>query len=206
MTVMLAASFSQIVMGMALGFVCILLMMIILIQKGRGGGLASAFGGGGGGGGAFGAKTGDVFTGITVVLAFVFLLLTIFGNYVMRPEGINTAATTVRSSPSGTAPSVPVSGAGGAGANPVSVPVTIPTTDTTTDKPSADDDATATIPANDEDAAPSEDDVADDGADDGDEGDAGTEDTETTEDPSDDDAAGDDATGDDGEEGSPETP
>ncbi len=97
MTGLLAASFTQIVMGMALGFVCVLLMMIILIQKGRGGGLTSAFGGGGGGGGAFGAKTGDVFTGITVVLAFVFLLLTVFGNYVMRPEGANTGANALQS-------------------------------------------------------------------------------------------------------------
>lgn len=105
MTGMLAATFTQIAMGMALGFVCILLMMIILIQKGRGGGLAGAFGGGGGGGGAFGAKTGDVFTGITVVLAFVFLLLTVFGNYIMRPENAGTASRSVSS-----APVIPASG------------------------------------------------------------------------------------------------
>ena len=153
MTSLLAASFSQIVMGMALGFVCILLMMIILIQKGRGGGLASAFGGGGGGGGAFGAKTGDVFTGITVVLAFVFLLLTVFGNYVMRPEGANTGATTVSSSSSGSSQSIPVGGSSGEGSKPVSVPVTIPTTDTTSDKPVANDDAGATETPGD-DAAP----------------------------------------------------
>jgi len=198
MTLMLAASFSQIVMGMALGFVCILLMMIILIQKGRGGGLASAFGGGGGGGGAFGAKTGDVFTGITVVLAFVFLLLTVFGNYVMRPEGANTGSTTVSSSSSGSAPGVPVSGTTGSGAKPVSVPVTIPSTETTTDEPAAGDDAPVAADAHNDDAAPSEDDVADGGADDAGEGDVGAVNTEPSEAPSGDDA--------DGEEGSTETP
>ena len=153
MTGLLAASFTQIVMGLALGFVCILLMMIILIQKGRGGGLTSAFGGGGGGGGAFGAKTGDVFTGITVVLAFVFLLLTVFGNYVMRPEGANTGPSSVQGGRT-----VPASGAGApAGAtdaNPNPAAVLIPDavkkdaagTDTGTDagQPDADADAGAT--------------------------------------------------------------
>lgn len=60
--------------------VCAILMLIVLIQRGRGQGLAGAFGGGGGGG-AFGAKTGDVFTVITVALAGVFLTLNIVGNF-----------------------------------------------------------------------------------------------------------------------------
>ena len=60
--------------------ICLLLMLVILLQKGRGGGLAGAFGGGGGSS-AFGAKTGDVFTWITVIVAAVFILLAIGANF-----------------------------------------------------------------------------------------------------------------------------
>ncbi len=62
--------------------VCVLLMIVILLQRGRGGGLAGAFGGGGGGG-AFGAKTGDLFTWITVVVASLFLLLAVVANFAL---------------------------------------------------------------------------------------------------------------------------
>ena len=55
--------------------VCVLLILVILLQKGRGGGLAGAFGGGGGGYSAFGTKTGDVFTWVTVALTFVFVAM-----------------------------------------------------------------------------------------------------------------------------------
>ena len=45
--------------------VCILLIVVILLQKGRGGGLGAAFGGLGSS--AFGTRTGDVFTWVTIV-------------------------------------------------------------------------------------------------------------------------------------------
>jgi len=71
----------------ALAFViiatCFLLMGVILLQRGRGTGLAGAFGGAGGAS-AFGAKTGDVFTWITVVVAAVFILLSIGANFVFE--------------------------------------------------------------------------------------------------------------------------
>ena len=54
----------------------IALILIIMIQKGRGGGLSAAFGGAGGGG-LMGSKTGDFLTWVTIVLAGVFLLLTV---------------------------------------------------------------------------------------------------------------------------------
>jgi preprotein translocase subunit SecG len=55
-------------------FTCILMMLVILIQKPKGGGLSGAFGGAGGGQqAAFGAKTGDVLTVVTVCLFVVFL-------------------------------------------------------------------------------------------------------------------------------------
>ena len=71
--------------------ISVLTILVILIQRGRGEGLAGAFGGGGGGS-AFGAKTGDVFTGITVAFACVFLLLNVLGNYVFLPPSADAAA------------------------------------------------------------------------------------------------------------------
>lgn len=68
----------------AIVIVCMLLVIIILLQKGRGGGLSGAFGGGGGSGSAFGAKTGDVFTWITVAFVCLYFLLNIAGNYQFR--------------------------------------------------------------------------------------------------------------------------
>ena len=56
--------------------VCVLLILIVLLQKGRGGGLGSAFGGGGGSS-AFGTRTGDVFTWVTIFLTALFLILAI---------------------------------------------------------------------------------------------------------------------------------
>jgi preprotein translocase subunit SecG len=50
------------------------LIGIILIQRGKGGGLAGAFGGMGGSS-AFGTRTGDVFTKVTVGVAIAWILL-----------------------------------------------------------------------------------------------------------------------------------
>ena len=61
-----------------LNFIIVLLTLfligIILIQRGKGGGLAGAFGGVGGSS-AFGTKTGDIFTKITVGVAIAWILL-----------------------------------------------------------------------------------------------------------------------------------
>lgn len=78
---MLAMTWGQWFLGFVLLCTCLLLILVILLQRGRGGGLAGAFGGAGGSS-AFGAKTGDVFTWITVVVASVFVLLSIVTNYV----------------------------------------------------------------------------------------------------------------------------
>jgi len=64
--------------------ICLLLVVVVLLQKGRGGGLGAAFGGGGGG--AFGARTGDVFTWVTVVLTGVFLLLAVGTSLLFQKE------------------------------------------------------------------------------------------------------------------------
>jgi preprotein translocase subunit SecG len=84
-----------VIVGVVFCIVCLLLILIILLQRGRGGGLSGAFGGAGGHS-AFGAKTGDVFTWVTVALTGVFLLLSIISNYVLVPEKYTSvpAATT----------------------------------------------------------------------------------------------------------------
>ncbi len=64
--------------------VCILLVIIVLLQKGRGGGLGGLLGGGGQS--AFGTRTGDVFTWITIVLVGIFLLLAIGTTKLFRGE------------------------------------------------------------------------------------------------------------------------
>ncbi|HSW46516.1 MAG TPA: preprotein translocase subunit SecG [Phycisphaerae bacterium] len=65
--------------------ICILLITVVLLQKGRGGGLAGAFGGAGGHS-AFGAKTGDVFTWITIALTAMFVVVSIIGNFTFIPD------------------------------------------------------------------------------------------------------------------------
>jgi len=86
--------------------VCLLLMLVILIQKGRGSGLAGAFGGAGGGPSAFGAKTGDVFTWITVGLAAAFVLFTVVANYFFDMTG-GGRALAQQQTPAATAPAQP---------------------------------------------------------------------------------------------------
>jgi preprotein translocase subunit SecG len=52
----------------------IFLILVILVQRGRGGGLTGALGGMGGQS-AFGTKAGDLFTRITIVIAAIWVLL-----------------------------------------------------------------------------------------------------------------------------------
>jgi preprotein translocase subunit SecG len=83
--------------------VCCFLMLVILLQRGRGGGLSAAFGGGGGASAAFGAKTGDVFTWITVIGAAIFVLLAVLANYAfdksLPTESAQQVTTTTTESP-----------------------------------------------------------------------------------------------------------
>ena len=64
--------------------VCVFLILIVLLQKGRGGGLSAAFGGAGGQS-AFGSKTGDVFTWVTVAIVVLFFLLAILLTKYYKP-------------------------------------------------------------------------------------------------------------------------
>lgn len=91
-------SWSQWFLTVLLIAVCGFLMLVVLIQRGRGGGLSGAFGGAGGTS-AFGAKTGDVFTWITVVTTAVFLLLAIVANYVLDQSPRPAVAAPVTATP-----------------------------------------------------------------------------------------------------------
>ena len=77
-------SFWHILLGVLFLVICFLLIIIVLLQKGKGGGLGAAFGGMGSS--AFGTRTGDVFTWVTIVLTGLFLLLAIATNLSYRPE------------------------------------------------------------------------------------------------------------------------
>jgi len=81
MSVLAEMTWGQWALGSLLVFICFFLILVILLQKGRGGGFSGAFGGAGGSS-TFGAKTGDVFTWITVVVAGVFVGLTVWSNFV----------------------------------------------------------------------------------------------------------------------------
>jgi len=86
--------------------VCVLLIVVVLLQKGRGGGLSAAFGGMGSS--AFGTRTGDVFTWITIALTAVFLLFAVFASLKFHqdmdplpapkfyPEGLKEISKTTR--------------------------------------------------------------------------------------------------------------
>ena len=78
--------------------VSLLLVGIILIQKPKGGGLIGAFGGAGGSAqSAFGSRTGDILTWVTVTLFALFLLLAITLTFVTRPPKSASAGTEVTS-------------------------------------------------------------------------------------------------------------
>ena len=62
---------------------CILLLGVILIQRGKGGGLSGAFGGLGGEV-AFGTRATSTAKKATVILAIIFVLLTIAVSYAHR--------------------------------------------------------------------------------------------------------------------------
>ena len=61
-------------LSILLTLIALFLIMLILIQRGRGGGLSGALTGMGGNS-AFGSKSGDVFTKITMWTAFLWIVL-----------------------------------------------------------------------------------------------------------------------------------
>ncbi len=108
----LAAAWYHTILGFFFAVLAILLMIVILLQRGKGVGLAGAFGGSGGGT-AFGAKTGDILTWVTIVAAVAILTYTVLLNYVFRSSGpgIPTATTPPAGGGSGTPVQIPAQGA-----------------------------------------------------------------------------------------------
>jgi preprotein translocase subunit SecG len=82
----LAAQWYHTILAFFFCVLALLLIIVILLQRGKGVGLAGAFGGAGGGT-AFGAKTGDVLTWVTIVGAVVLLGFAVALNYVFVPTG-----------------------------------------------------------------------------------------------------------------------
>ena len=80
---MQAYAFWEVTLATLFVITCVLLVLIVLLQKGRGGGLGAAFGGAGSS--AFGTRTGDVFTWITIILTGLFLLLAVGTTVLLRP-------------------------------------------------------------------------------------------------------------------------
>ncbi len=87
---MLALSLMGTLVAIAVIATSLLLIGLVLLQKNRGSGLSGAFGGVGGHS-AFGTKTGDVLTWITVGLAALFLGLNIAGNYMFREADVDAS-------------------------------------------------------------------------------------------------------------------
>lgn len=97
----LAAEWYHTILAFFFAVLAVLLMVVILLQRGKGVGLAGAFGGAGGGT-AFGAKTGDVLTWVTIVGAALLLTLAVALNFVFR-EGPAGLGGTPAATPAGTA-------------------------------------------------------------------------------------------------------
>jgi preprotein translocase subunit SecG len=81
---MLLASIWQNLLAFLFVTVGLLMIGIILLQKNRGAGLSGAFGGVGGHS-AFGTKTGDFLTWVTVGFTAALMLLAIVGNFAFQP-------------------------------------------------------------------------------------------------------------------------
>lgn len=96
----LAAEWYHAILAFFFAVLAVLVMVVILLQRGKGVGLAGAFGGAGGGT-AFGAKTGDVLTWVTIIGAALLLTLAVVLNFVFRQGTAGLGGTPV-APPSGT--------------------------------------------------------------------------------------------------------
>jgi preprotein translocase subunit SecG len=77
--------FGQTLLLILLFLTAIFLIVLVLIQRGKGGGLAGALGGMGGQS-AFGTKAGDLFTKITIGVAFFWIVLCLASGKLLAPR------------------------------------------------------------------------------------------------------------------------
>jgi preprotein translocase subunit SecG len=94
--------------GTILLVLAVFLILLVLVQRGRGGGLTGALGGMGGSS-AFGAKAGDVFTRITIVVAGIWIAASAVAGFWANHRGdrLDAAAPASSAIPSDIDPSVP---------------------------------------------------------------------------------------------------
>jgi preprotein translocase subunit SecG len=102
----LAAEWYHTITAFFFAVLAVFLMIVILLQRGKGVGLSGAFGGAGGAT-AFGAKTGDLLTWVTIVTAVVLLTFAVILNFVFREAGAGLGSATPTP-----APAAPVAPAG----------------------------------------------------------------------------------------------
>src|SRR6478735_3745670 len=76
----------SVLLALLLSSLAIFLVLLVLVQRGRGGGLAGALGGMGGSS-AFGAKAGDVFTRITIVVVAIWIVACILAGHWAKHRG-----------------------------------------------------------------------------------------------------------------------
>src|SRR5438132_11228313 len=89
-----------------LALLSVFLILVVLVQRGRGGGLTGALGGMGGQS-AFGTKAGDLFTRITIIVAAIWVILSMASLKVL-----NRYSTTGGLSPGELGQATPVSKTG----------------------------------------------------------------------------------------------
>jgi preprotein translocase subunit SecG len=94
-----------------LALLSVFLVLVILVQRGRGGGLTGALGGMGGQS-AFGTKAGDLFTRITIIVAAIWVLLSMASLKILNQRSA-TAGLNPNARSRATAPVIP--GAPGTG-------------------------------------------------------------------------------------------
>jgi preprotein translocase subunit SecG len=95
-----------------LALLSVFLVLVILVQRGRGGGLTGALGGMGGQS-AFGTKAGDLFTRITIIVASIWVLLSMAALSVLNQRSA-TAGLSPNQRSRATAPVAPGPAAPGA--------------------------------------------------------------------------------------------
>jgi preprotein translocase subunit SecG len=101
------------------------LICLVLIQRGKGGGLAGALGGMGGSS-AFGTKAGDVFTRITIVVASVWIVLSMILVILNNQKPVGMFDDT----PSGTSKEIPIKGSKSAADGDLGTPPAKPSSET----------------------------------------------------------------------------
>ena len=81
-----------------LAVLSVFLTLVILVQRGRGGGLTGALGGMGGAS-AFGTKAGDLFTKVTIAVAFIWIILSMASLKFLNVSPFDTTARGTASQP-----------------------------------------------------------------------------------------------------------